>query len=108
MSSKREQILKLLSAGLLQDNDGKMSNSLRVKVLELFGLGVWEGTTDEHVLQKNYADKENVLLTKDHAKVEVCEIDNHEIHVSRHIAYMLEDEFSELKEKNPLIKEIFL
>ena len=108
LSSKREQILKLMSAGLLQDNDGKMSNSLRVKVLELFGLGVWEGSTDESVLQKNYADKENYLLANDPAKVEVSEIDNHEIHVSRHVAFMLEDEFFELKEKNPLIKEMFL
>ena len=108
LSSKREQILKLMSAGLLQDNDGKMSNSLRVKVLELFGLGVWEGSTDESVLQKNYADKENYLLANEPAKVEVSEIDNHEIHVSRHVAFMLEDEFFELKEKNPLIKEMFL
>lgn len=108
LTSKREQILKLLSAGLLQDNDGKMSNSLRVKILELFGLGVWEGSTDEFVLQKNYADKENMLLTKDPTKVEVSEIDNHEIHVSRHVSFMLEDEFFELKEKNPLIKEMFL
>jgi len=108
LTSKREQILKLLSAGLLQDNEGKMSNSLRVKVLELFGLGVWEGSTDEHVLQKNYADRENLLLMSNKDMVEVSEIDNHEIHISRHVSFMLENEFFELKQKNPLIKDVFL
>ncbi|MBQ3047474.1 MAG: hypothetical protein IJD48_00465 [Clostridia bacterium] len=108
LSVKRDQILKLMSAGLLQDDNGKMSSALRVKILELFGLGVWEGSTDEDVLQKNYADRENLLLISNRELVEVCEIDNHDIHISRHISFMLENEFFELKQKNPLIKDVFL
>ena len=108
VSSKREQILKLMEAGLLADSDGKTSNSLRVKVLELFGLGVWEGNTDETVLQKNYADNENFKLLNNEKDVEVLEIDNHEIHISRHISFMLDKEYAEHKKKNPLLQEIFL
>ena len=108
VSSKREQILKLMEAGLLADSDGKTSNSLRVKVLELFGLGVWEGNTDETVLQKNYADNENFKLLNNEKDVEVLEIDNHEIHISRHISFMLDREYSNAKKEDSSLQERFL
>ena len=105
--TKREQILKLLQAGLLSDQNGKFSNALRVKVLELFGLGVWEGNTDEDVLQKNYADNENINMLNN-TPVEVLEIDNNEIHISRHISFMLDKEYENAKKKNPNLQEKFL
>lgn len=108
LSFKREQILKLMEAGLLTDRDGKTSDSLRIKVLELFGLGVWEGNTDESILQKNYADDENFKLLEKNNDVEVLEIDNHEIHISRHIAFMLDKEFANKKIDDSNIKEKFL
>lgn len=107
LSFKREQILRLMQAGLLSDENGKVSNSLRLKVLELFGLGVWEGNTDESVLQKNYADSENLKLLNC-LPVEVLEIDNHELHISRHISFMLDKTFDEAKEQNKGLKERFL
>ncbi|MBQ3213845.1 MAG: hypothetical protein IJB10_02425 [Clostridia bacterium] len=105
--AKREQILKLLQAGLLCDQNGKFSNSLRVKILELFGLGVWEGNTDEDVLQKNYADTENFNLINN-IPVEVLEIDNNDIHISRHISFMLDKEYQSAKKQNPNLQEKFL
>lgn len=108
LSSRREQILKLMSAGLLTDSDGKISNSLRLKILEMFGLGVWEGIADENVLQKNYADNENIMLVNEPHNVEVLEIDNHEIHLSRHISFMLDKEYAEHKKRNPILQEVFL
>lgn len=107
LSFKREQILRLMQAGLLSDENGKVSNSLRLKVLELFGLGVWEGNADESVLQKNYADSENLKLLNC-LPVEVLEIDNHELHISRHISFMLDKTFDEAKEQNKGLKERFL
>lgn len=108
LSSKRDQILKLMEAGLLNDSDGKTSNSLRVKVLELFGLGVWEGNTDEGVLQRNYADNENFKMLGKNNDVEVLEIDNHEIHISRHVSFMLDKEFANKKKEDAKLKEVFL
>lgn len=107
LSFKREQVLRLMQAGLLTDENGKISNSLRLKVLELFGLGVWEGNTDEVVLQKNYADNENLNLVEN-KDVEVLEIDNHELHISRHISFMLDKNFYEVNTQNKGIKERFL
>lgn len=109
LSTKQEQILKLLSAGLLADSNGKISESLRIKILEMFGLGVWEGNTDENVLQKNYADNENLKLLSENANhVEVLEIDNHEVHISRHIAFMLDKEYEKEKQTNKNLQQIFL
>lgn len=108
LSSQREQILKLMDAGLLGDNEGKTSNAMRVKILELFGLGVWEGNTDESVLQKNYADDENLSLINGETEVEVLEIDNHELHISRHICFMLDKEFKTKKKKDKTIQQKFL
>ena len=105
--TKREQILKLMEAGLLCDSDGKTSNPMRVKILELFGLGVWDGTTDESVLQKNYAESENFNLIEN-KPVEVLEIHNHEIHISRHVAFMLDKEFENASKENSLLKQKFL
>lgn len=109
LSTRQEQILQLLSLGLLNNVDGKISDSVRVKVLEMFGLGEWEGNTDESVLQKNYADNENLkLISNDKDEVEVLEIHNHEMHISRHIAFMLDKQFENAKRKNLQLKEIFL
>ncbi len=109
LSSRQEQIIQLLSLGLLSNNEGKISDSVRVKILEMFGLGEWEGSTDESVLQKNYADNENLKLSENEEyEVEVLEIHNHEMHISRHIAFMLDKQFENAKKRNPKIKEIFL
>ena len=109
MSTRQEQILHLLSLGLLNNNDGKISDSVRVKVLEMFGLGQWEGNTDESVLQKNYADSENIkLLDGIEKEVEVLEIHNHDVHISRHIAFMLDKQFENAKRNNSKLKDLFL
>ena len=51
-------IFEILNAGLLYDDDGKMSNSMRTKVLEQLGFGVWENNQDIKTLQVNNAVKE--------------------------------------------------
>ena len=108
LSNRQEQILQLLSLGLLSNNEGKISDSVRVKILEMFGLGEWEGNTDESVLQKNYADNENLkLVDNEQNDVEVLEIHNHEVHLSRHIAFMLDKQYESAKKKNPKLKELF-
>lgn len=108
ISTRQEQILQLLSLGLLNNSDGKISDSVRVKILEMFGLGEWEGNTDESVLQKNYADDENLKLLYNNKDVEVLEIHNHEVHISRHIAFMLDKQFEKAKQNNKNLKQIFL
>ena len=108
ISSRREEILKLLSLGLLSDENGKISASVKLKILELFGLGVWDGNIDENLLQKNHADSENLKLLSGDGDVEVLEIDNNDIHLNRHISFMLDKEYAKAFEKDKTVKDRFL
>lgn len=108
LAQKRSMIFELLNAGLLYDEEGKMSNSTRYKVLELLGFGIWENSVDLKTLQIKFADKENLNLITNPKSVEVSEIDDHELHINEHIGFMLTKEFEEYKQKYPNIKDKFL
>ena len=108
LAQKRSMIFELLNAGLLYDEEGKMSNSTRYKVLELLGFGIWENSVDLKTLQIKFADKENLNLITNPKSVEVSEIDDHELHINEHIGFMLTKEFEEYKQKYPNIKYKFL
>lgn len=85
---RRNLIMQLLNTGLLSDENGKISNRMKEKVLELLGFGIWEGSFDLNELHAGKASKENYLLME--AKLpEVSEFDDHEIHISEHIAFLL-------------------
>mgnify|MGYP005771457185 FL=1 len=38
----------------------------------------------------------------------MCEIDNHELHITEHITYMLSNEYKNLIEQDNSLEEIFL
>ena len=40
--AQRSMVFDLLNAGLLSDENGKLSSRMRIKALELLGFGVWE------------------------------------------------------------------
>ena len=98
-------IFELLKAGLLQDENGKLSNRMRAKTLELLGFGLWENAQDINELHKRKAETENAefILGKD---ADVKEIDDHDIHILEHIAFMLGGEFS--KKSNDQIEQKML
>ncbi len=108
LAQKRSMIFELLNAGLLNDQDGTMSNSTRHKVLEMLGFGIWENSVDLKTLQIKYADKENLMLITNPRQVEVTDIDDHELHINEHIGFMLTKEYEEYKDKQPNIKDKFL
>ncbi len=108
LAQKRSMIFELLNAGLLNDEDGKMSNSTRHKVLELLGFGIWENSVDLKALQIKFADKENLSLISNPKSVEVTEIDDHNLHINEHIGFMLTKEFEEYLHKTPAIKDKFI
>lgn len=92
LAQRRSMIFDLLNAGLLYDENGKLSNRMRIKALELLGFGLWENVQDINELHKNKAENENAsfLSGKD---VVVKEIDDHNIHIQEHIAFMLGGEY---------------
>lgn len=105
LAQRRSMVFELLNAGLLSDENGKLSNRMRIKALELLGFGVWENSQDINELQKNKASSENAKLI-DGEVAKVMEIDDHNLHINEHIAFMLGGDFE--KRKNDKIEENFL
>lgn len=101
LAQKRNMIFEILNAGLLHDENGKLTNQMRYKLLEQLGFGVWESSQDEETLQVNRASKEHLSILEQGKMLEPKEIDNHSIHISEHICFMLGDEFEKAVNVNP-------
>lgn len=90
LSQRRSMIFDLLDKGLLEDENGKISNSVKARILENIGFGVWENSVDLNDLHSKNADMENKKMKNGQA-VEVKPIDDHDLHLNQHIAFMLKD-----------------
>ena len=104
LAQKRTMIFDILNSGLLNDENGKLSNTMRSKVLEQLGFGIMEVSQDMRTLQINSATKENLALIIDGDIQEPNEIDDHEIHIFEHTAFMLGSEFQKEILKNSDLK----
>lgn len=99
---KRETLLKLFAAGLLTDEQGKVSKTHREKILDAFGFGDLENARDISALHRAKASAENLDFAK--KEISVDEFDDHEMHINEHTRYLLSSDFAEngareLKEK---------
>lgn len=92
LSQRREMVYTLIEKGILNDDDGKLSASTKNKILEMIGFGVWESAKDVEQLHIRRADNENLAMLKGNV-MEVKAIDNHELHINEHIAFMLSGSF---------------
>ncbi len=92
--SMAEQLLKM---GLLFGEDGKLSETSRLKLLEIMGFGNWENALSTEELHTKKAIREN-LNVKD-TNPEVSETDNHKLHIGEHTRYLISAE-SDLNEKD--------
>ena len=107
LSQRREMLFKLLENGLLFDENGGLSNRMKNKVMEMLGLGIWENAQDINELHIKKADNENLkMLNGD--ECQVSEIDEHELHINEHIAFMLGEDFEKEKIKNKKLENILL
>ena len=103
LTQKREMIFKLLENNLLYDEDGKMSNQMRIRVLQMLGFGSFECRVDLTELQMKKASRENVKMLNGQS-VNIDEIDDDELHLAEHTAYALSEEFENLSEN---IRQLF-
>lgn len=88
LSQRRNMIFSLLDKGLLTDENGKISKAMKSKIMENIGFGIWDTSVDLSDLHAKNADMENDKM-KSGIAMEVKEIDDHEIHINQHVAYML-------------------
>ncbi len=105
LPQRRNMLFSLLDRGLLADENGKISNSMKSKILENLGFGIWESSVDLNDLHIKNADAENVAMSGG-KEVSVKEIDQHDLHINQHIAYMLKNLYSADVDKK--IEENFL
>jgi len=106
IAAKQSMMFDLLKAGLLYDEDGRLSDSMRYKILEVFGYGGWERTQNVKALHVSRADKENAALKE--KPPEISEVDDHGLHVSEHVKFYLSHEFSELTARRPELNDVLM
>lgn len=94
LAQRRTMLMDLIKQGLMFDEDGKFSHSMRKKCLDLLGFGMWEESVDLNSLHIQRAKEENLNAIK---TLEVLSVDNHKIHIDEHIAYLLSNEIKNKK-----------
>ena len=88
IADKKELVNKAIQAGVLYEEDGKISESVRSKILEILGLSTWVS---------NYASTESIhrkRAVKENYDLGVCApiidtLDDHNIHIDEHVRYVL-------------------
>lgn len=97
-ATRRTMLMDLLNAGILYDNEGKLSQSAKAKILTMMGFGNWESAQDLAQLHISRAEKENVDIDT----AEILEVDDHALHIEEHTRFVVSgqtDEKPEYREK---------
>ena len=111
-ATRRTMLFDLLNAGVLTDENGKLSQSSKAKILSLMGFGNWSNAQDVTQLHISRAEKENL----DVSSVRALSVDDHAIHVEEHVRFILSNEdtldeatlaklLSHVEEHRKLLKE---
>ena len=90
-AQKKAMILDLYKLGIFADEQGKVSERVKARVLSLLGYGSIEGGQDITALQMSRAQKESLKSLSE--EIAVSEIDDHEVHIREHSAFMLSGEY---------------
>ena len=99
---KKTTILRLYEAGLLTDEDGKMSAENKNRVLEAFGFGSLENARDISALHIAKAGEENLQMKREEVTPDTY--DEHRLHITEHTRFLLSSEFKKAKDKETLKK----
>lgn len=99
VASRRNMVFELLRSGLLHDENGRLSDEMRYKVLDALGYGGWEQTRDLQKLHIARAARENLAASE--SDITVNDIDDHALHIAEHTKFMLGADFEKISAKNP-------
>lgn len=106
-AQRKEMIFALIDKGILNDEGEKMSDRMKMKVLDILGYGIWENGSDLKEKHASRATEENYkFITREDVKV--SEIDDHQIHIDEHTSFILSGEFANLCGANPNLEETVL
>lgn len=91
LTQRRNMVFELLKANLLTDENGNMSVSAKQKTLEMLGFGTWQQNNDLGELHRKRAGEENLAFLNGEIP-SVLPIDDHEIHINQHTAFLLSND----------------
>ncbi len=83
----KEEILDLLSLGLLKDEKGEISDGTRNRVLEALGYGSFQNARDISHLHIAKAERENTELAS--CEIDAEPYDDHALHIVEHTRFLL-------------------
>lgn len=84
-ATRRTMLFDLLNAGILQDDQGKLTQSSKAKILSMMGFGNWNNAQDITQLHIDRAQNENVDI--DHAQI--LPVDDHSLHMEEHTRFVI-------------------
>ena len=99
---KKLTLLNLYQAGLLTDDDGKMTAENKNRILDAFGYGSYENAQDISALHIAKAGEENLDLKE--GDVEPDSYDDHALHINEHVRFLLSAEFKRCKNREEIKK----
>ena len=105
-AQKRSMLFDLLKLGLFSERDGRISETMRNRILDVVGYGGWEFTRDTRKLQENRAARENAEAS--FSPPQILAIDDHELHAAEHTKYVLSAAFAKKAAACPGLKERML
>lgn len=101
---RKELLLQLYNAGLLSDENGKISTANKQRILDAFGFGGYENARDISALHIAKANEENIDLKS--GAVEVDEYDEHDLHIVEHTRFLLSEEFKRMKDSGVKVRAL--
>lgn len=93
-ANRRSMVFDLIKLGIMHDENGKMSERNRLKILEMLGFGNWESGKDVAECHREKALRENIEAVNN--DVTAIEVDNHELHIVEHTKAVIADNVSEI------------
>ena len=86
-AERRNAVYELIDKGLLTDENGNMTRSVKNKVLEFIGYGSFASGRDVAHMHAVRACEENEKMKS--ADAEVKDYDDHAVHIAEHTAFIL-------------------
>lgn len=99
---KKETLLRLYEAGVLTDEQGKLSSENKQRILDAFGFGSYENARDISALHVAKAGEENLDMQRQ--DVDPDEYDEHDLHITEHTRYLLSAELKTAQNREELKK----
>ncbi len=104
-AEKKTTLLSLYQAGLLTDEEGKLTQENKNRILEAFGFGSYENARDISALHTAKAGEENLTMKTEEVTPDCY--DDHALHIAEHTRFLLSAEFKRWRDKE-LIKDRYV